>query len=151
MKVNYSGKFPPQETGFATSAGTGNIILKYIGCMRHSFTSLTEPSCSKTDCNGIKDFTPSTADAQGSGFEGARWPKVAGPDGRPTPGTINPFIIWNHPNPIYLSELVYRAQPNAATLESTKTWYLNLQNFWHPMPFTMPKPIVTFLGLPLKV
>ena len=37
--------------------------------------------------------------------------------GRETPGGINPFIIWNQPNPIYLCELVYRANPTKTTLE----------------------------------
>jgi hypothetical protein len=57
------------------------------------------------------------ADARSQGFEGARWPKMSGIDGRPSPGSINPFIIWNQPNPIALSELVYRAHPDRATLE----------------------------------
>jgi hypothetical protein len=57
------------------------------------------------------------AEAAAQGFEGVRWPKMAGIDGHPAPGSINPFIIWNQPNPIALCELVYRARPERATLE----------------------------------
>jgi len=58
--------------------------------------------------------------AASQGLEGVRWPKMSGPDGRTGPGTINPFIIWNQPNPIYLCELVYRAHPDRATLDKYK-------------------------------
>ncbi len=49
-------------------------------------------------------------------LRGARWPKMTGPEGRESPGG-NALIAWNQPQPIHLSELVYRAAPQRATLE----------------------------------
>jgi hypothetical protein len=39
-----------------------------------------------------------------------------GPEGRESPSTINPFIMWQQPHSIYMSELLYRARPDPATL-----------------------------------
>jgi hypothetical protein len=55
------------------------------------------------------------------GRAGAWWPKMTGPDGRESPSTINPFIMWQQPHPIYLAELLYRSAPTAETLEAFKT------------------------------
>ncbi|WP_031554446.1 hypothetical protein, partial [Parvularcula oceani] len=48
--------------------------------------------------------------------EGAWWPKMTGPDAVESPSTINPFIMWQQPHPIYLAELLYRAAPSEETL-----------------------------------
>jgi len=69
------------------------------------------------------------ADAAAKGWDGARWPKMSGINGRPTPGSINPFIIWNFPNPIYLCELVYRATPTDETLQKYKDIVLESGKF----------------------
>ena len=59
----------------------------------------------------------------GAGPRHRGWPGSAGrplvqdgrPDGRESPGG-NPLIVWNQPHPIYLAELLYRAQPDRQTL-----------------------------------
>ena len=38
------------------------------------------------------------------GVKGAWWPKMVGPEGRESPSTVNPFIMWQQPHPIYLAE-----------------------------------------------
>jgi hypothetical protein len=57
------------------------------------------------------------ARARSHGVRGAWWPKMVGPEGRESPSTVNPFIMWQQPHPIYLSEVIYRARPGRATLE----------------------------------
>jgi len=42
---------------------------------------------------------------------------MVGPDGRRTPGSINPFIIWQQPHPIYYAELLYQSSSRRSTLE----------------------------------
>ena len=49
-------------------------------------------------------------------MKGAWWPKMVGPDGPESPSTINPFLMWQQPHPILLSELIYRARPTQETL-----------------------------------
>jgi hypothetical protein len=55
--------------------------------------------------------------ARRHGVEGAWWTKMAGPNGWNSPSTINPFIMWQQPAPIYMAELAYRARPTAETLD----------------------------------
>jgi hypothetical protein len=55
--------------------------------------------------------------AHAYGAQGAWWPKMVGPEGRESPSTINPFIMWQQPHPIYLAELIYRSRPTRATLD----------------------------------
>ena len=58
------------------------------------------------------------ARARAHGVRGAWWPKMVGPEGRESPSTVNPFIMWQQPHPIYLAEVLYkRAAPTRATLE----------------------------------
>jgi hypothetical protein len=57
------------------------------------------------------------ATAAMQGYEGARWPKMVGPDGREGPSSVGVFLIWQQPHPIYYAELCYRARPEQGTLE----------------------------------
>ena len=79
-----------------------------------------------------------------------QWPKMAAPDGRPSPGGINPFIIWNQPNPIYLSELVYRANPNTTTLNKYKDLVFESAKFLASYAFYDAKTDRYILGPPVK-
>ena len=64
------------------------------------------PSCSNGACPGICRQLPE-AQARGPGATaspapgGRRWP---GPEGRNSPSTVTPFIMWQQPHPIYLAE-----------------------------------------------
>ena len=56
--------------------------------------------------------------ARGQGFDGARWPKMCGPEGDESPSAINPLIIWQQPHPMVMfAELVHRARPGREVLE----------------------------------
>ena len=54
---------------------------------------------------GISTQLPTAkARAKAHGVRGAWWPKMVGPEGRESPSTVNPFIMWQQPHPIYLAE-----------------------------------------------
>ncbi|MBK8188310.1 MAG: hypothetical protein IPK77_14215 [Cellvibrio sp.] len=55
--------------------------------------------------------------AKNRGLEGARWPKMVGPDGRESPGG-NPLIIWNQPHAIHLAEMLYEKTGNKKILKT---------------------------------
>jgi hypothetical protein len=57
-----------------------------------------------------------TEAAATQGYRGARWPKMAGPDGRDSPSPVGPLLIWQQPHPIYYAELAYRNAPQEETL-----------------------------------
>ncbi|WP_448701389.1 hypothetical protein ACFGVR_04305 [Mucilaginibacter sp. AW1-3] len=118
LKVNYGGSFPPQETGLTHISWYGKHNSEVYWWHVAQFYEWGHPELLAKSFAWYKKILPqAVAEANREGFEGARWPKMAGIDGRTSPGSINPFIIWNQPNPIYLAELLYRAAPTRATLK----------------------------------
>jgi len=56
------------------------------------------------------------ATAARQAYDGARWPKQTGPDGRETPGDVGPFLIWQQPHLLYLLYRGRGAHHRAAAL-----------------------------------
>ena len=118
MKVNYSGSFPPQESGLTHLTWYGKHNSEMYWWHTAQFCQWGRPELLENSLQWYLRILPrAKAQAMKEGFEGTRWPKMTGIDGEPSPGGINPFIIWNQPNPIYLAELVYRAKPSVAVLK----------------------------------
>ena len=55
--------------------------------------------------------------ARRQGYDGVRWPKMVGPEGRDSPSPIAPLLIWQQPHPIYYAELCYQRNPAKTTLD----------------------------------
>ncbi len=109
VRVNYASIFPPSECGLVTPTWFGKHNSEVYFIHSAQFYQWGHTDLLEKGLSWYQQVLPlAKADAAEKGYKGACWPKMAGPDGRPTPGGINPFIIWNHPNPIYLCELVYR-------------------------------------------
>lgn len=116
--VNCSGSLPPQETGLVCNSWRGRFHLEMHWWHAAHFahwnrTELLLPSLRWYST--VLDVSRQTARAQG--FDGARWPKQVGPDGRESPSTIGTFLVWQQPHPIHLAELVYRANPSREVIE----------------------------------
>ncbi|GAB6011940.1 hypothetical protein [Viscerimonas tarda] len=130
LKVNYAGSFPPSECGLVTPTWYGKHNAEVYLIHSAHFYQFGHAELLEKGLSWYQKILPlALADAKSTGWEGARWPKMAGIDGRPTPGGINPFIIWNFPNPIYLCELVYRAKPTKETLAQYKDMVLESGKF----------------------
>ncbi|HEX6924193.1 MAG TPA: hypothetical protein VF167_02100 [Longimicrobiaceae bacterium] len=113
------GTMPPQETGLTFNSWHGKSHLEMHWWHAAHFAlwgrvDLLERSLPWY--TRVLDRARETARRQG--YRGARWGKMVGPDGRESPSGIGPFLIWQQPHPIYYSELVYRAKPQRAVLES---------------------------------
>ena len=151
MKVNYSGSFPPQESGMAHISWYGKHNSEVYWIHAAQFYQWNHTELLEKGLQWYKTILPvARADAKSKGFEGARWPKMSGYDGRPGPGSINPFIIWNQPNPIYLSELVYRAHPEKATLDKYSDIVFESAKFLASYAFYDKKTDRYILGPPIK-
>ncbi|QOI63994.1 family 43 glycosylhydrolase [Arthrobacter sp. TES] len=116
--INCAGSLPPQETGLVCNSWRGRFHLEMHWWHAAHFalwnrTELLLPSLRWY--SSILEASRQTAKQQG--FEGVRWPKQVGPDGRESPSTIGTFLIWQQPHPIYLAELAYRATPDREVLE----------------------------------
>ncbi|BET68599.1 hypothetical protein ASA1KI_35170 [Opitutales bacterium ASA1] len=118
VRVNYAGSFPPAETGLQHLSWFGKHNSEVYFLHAAQFYQWGHAELIEKGLGWYRDLLPQgIAHARSEGFDGVRWPKMSGLDGRPSPGGINPYIIWNQPNPIYLAELVYRAAPTRETLE----------------------------------
>ncbi|MBC2606700.1 hypothetical protein [Pelagicoccus albus] len=119
MRVNYAGSMPPAESGLQHLTWFGKHHSEVYFIHAAQFYQWGHVDLLEKGLSWYRSIMPRAIEyAKSKGFEGVRWPKMSGIDGRPSPGGINPYIIWNQPNPIYLSELVYRAKPTEETLET---------------------------------
>jgi hypothetical protein len=130
LKVNYAGHFPPSECGLVTPTWYGKHNAEVYVVHSAHFYQFGHAELLEKGLFWFQTILPrAQADAKSKGWDGACWPKMSGIDGRPTPGGINPFIIWNFPNPVYLCELVYRAKPTSETLNKYKDIVLESGKF----------------------
>jgi len=116
--INCAGSLPPQETGLVCNSWRGRFHLEMHWWHAAHFAQWNRPELllpSLRWYSTILETSRQTAKAQG--FDGVRWPKQVAPDGRESPSPIGTFLIWQQPHPIYLAELVYRAEPSREVLE----------------------------------
>ena len=118
MAVNAAGSLPPQEEGLFSNSWNGKFHLEMHIWHAGHFALWGHPELLERSMPWyLSHLQQAEARARAHGAQGAWWPKMVGPDGRESPSTINPFIMWQQPSPIYLAELIYRAQPTRATLD----------------------------------
>ena len=108
--INCAGSLPPAETGLVCNSWRGKFHLEMHWWHAAHFPLWRRPELLRRSLFFYADILPQAREtAHRQGFPGARWPKQVGPEGRESPSTIGPFLIWQQPHPIYLAELVYRA------------------------------------------
>ncbi len=106
-----AGDFPPQESGLTHSSWYGKHHTEMIWWHAAHFALWGREALLAKNLDWYVRALPIARElAKSRGLEGARWPKMIGPDGRESPGG-NPLIVWNQPHPVHLAELVYRNAP----------------------------------------
>ena len=151
MKVNYAGSVPPAETGLASISWYGKHNSEVYFWHAAQFYEWGHTDLLEKGLSWYRKILPSgQAEAAAQGFDGVRWPKMSGIDGRTGPGTINPFIIWNQPNPIALCELVWRAHRDQAILEKYRDVVFESAKFLASFAVLDPKTNRYVLGPPIK-
>jgi hypothetical protein len=119
-RMQSAGTEPPQESGLTVNTWYGKFHTEMVWWHTAHFALWNRPEFAELPLQWFQQDLPAArATAKERGLRGARWPKMAGPEGRESPGG-NALIFWNQPQPIYLAELVYRARPSAAILEKYK-------------------------------
>lgn len=114
--VQFGGDFPPSETGLTLSSWYQKHHTEMIWWHAAHFSLWGRDAYLANLLGAYVRALPRAREiARGRGLDGARWPKMVGPDWRESPGG-NPLIVWNQPHPIHLAELLWRAAPTAATL-----------------------------------
>jgi hypothetical protein len=117
MAVNAAGSLPPQEEGLFSNSWNGKFHLEMHIWHAGHFALWGHPELLERSMSWyLEHLQQARARAGAHGLQGAWWPKMVGPEGRDSPSTIAPFIMWQQPGVIYLAELIYRAKPTLATL-----------------------------------
>jgi hypothetical protein len=116
--IQCAGSSPPQETGLACNSWFGKSHLEMHWWHAVHFALWNRLTLLERSLPWYEMILPvAKATAAMQGYEGARWPKMVGPDGRESPSNVGVFLIWQQPHPIYYAELCYRAHPDKETLE----------------------------------
>ena len=117
MKINASGKYPPQETGLVNNSWYGRFHYEMILWNLAHFALWDRWALLDSSLTVYKDnLNTAKMRAASQGYDGARYPKCTGPDGREWPHPIHAFLVWQQPTPIFFADLDYRAHPSKATL-----------------------------------
>jgi protein-glucosylgalactosylhydroxylysine glucosidase len=116
--IQNAGSLPPQETGLTCNSWYGKFHLEMYWWNTAHFALWGRPELLQRSFGFYEHILPEAqATAKRQGFEGARWPKMVGPDGRESPSPVGPWLIWQQPHPIQIAELLYQAFPIKETLE----------------------------------
>ncbi|ATY34354.1 hypothetical protein [Sphingomonas psychrotolerans] len=115
--INQTGEVPPQEEGLFSNSWNGKFHLEMPIFHTGHWASWGRPQLLERSLGWYLKMLPQAQQlARRHRVRGAWWSKMAGPNGWNSPSTVNPFIMWQQPHPIYLAELVYRAGGDQAAL-----------------------------------
>jgi hypothetical protein len=130
--IQCSGSMPPQETGLTVNSWYGKFHLEMHWWHAAHFSAWNRLELLERSLPWYLDRLPAARDlAESQGYSGVRWPKMVGPEGRDSPSSIGPLLIWQQPHPIFYAELCYRMHPNRATLERYRQIVHETATFMH--------------------
>ncbi len=110
--INCAGSVPPAETGLLLNSWRGKFHLEMHWFHALHFAAWGRSRLLERSLSWYAKVLPQAREtARRQGLAGARWPKQVGPEGRETPSSIGPFLVWQQPHPIFLAEMCFRADP----------------------------------------
>ena len=116
--IQCSGSMPPQETGLTVNSWYGKFHLEMHWWHAAHFAAWNRLFLLEKSLEWYRSILPAARKtAMSQGYEGARWPKMVGPEGRDSPSPIGPLLIWQQPHPIFYAELCRRIRGNRETLQ----------------------------------
>ncbi|WP_028609096.1 hypothetical protein [Paenibacillus harenae] len=116
--MHSGGSLPPQETGLMYNSWFGKSHLEMHWWHASHFPLWGRENYLLKSMDWYTGILPVARGlARSQGYEGARWPKMVGFDGKPCPSPVAPGLIWQQPHPIALAELCYLADPTEETLK----------------------------------
>ncbi len=147
--IQCAGSLPPQETGLTCNSWYGKFHLEMHWWHAVHFAYWGRLPLLDRSLDWYAAILPAARQtARAQGYRGARWPKMAGPEGRDSPSPIGPLLIWQQPHPLYYAELCYRARPDRATLERFRAIVFDTADFmasfahWDGRRFVLGPPVI---------
>ena len=109
--VQCTATLPPQETGLTCNSWYGKFHfemhpLHAAWLALYGRGDLLERSLDFY----VRNLDKAVELAASNGFEGARWPKMTGPDAVNSPSPIAPLLLWQQPHIIYMISLLRTAR-----------------------------------------
>ena len=151
MAVQEAGDWPPQEAGLVNLGWHGKFHLEMVPWHLAHYALWDRWEMPQEALGMYARFLPEArALAKKQGYPGARWPKMVGPDGRQSPGNVNPFLVWQQPHPMLFAELDWRANPTRETLEKWREILFATADFMAALPAPRDSDDHLHLGPPLK-
>lgn len=148
--IQCAGSKPPQETGLTVNSWYGKFHLEMHWWHAAHFALWNRLHLLERSLGWYHSVLPSARNqARAQGYRGARWPKMAGPEGRDSPSPIGPLLIWQQPHPIFYAELCYQGRPRRKTLEQYRSIVFESAEFMASYAFFDPKRGRYMLGPPL--
>jgi hypothetical protein len=148
--VNSAGVYPPQEEGLFSNSWNGKFHLEMHAWHSAHFAVWGRPELLERSMPWyLTHLDQARKRAKDMGVKGAWWPKMVGPEGRESPSTVNPWIMWQQPHPIYLAETLYNVRKDKATLEKYKALVFETAELLVSWPFFDRKEDRFILGPPM--
>ncbi len=111
MAVHDSGSIPPQETGLGVNSWFGKYHMEMYWWHAAHWALWGHADILEKSLAALPAMMPAgQAMAKREGAKGVKWSKMTDPSGMESPSGVGPVLVWQQPHPIYLAELVWRAQ-----------------------------------------
>lgn len=120
-RVQCAGSNPPQETGLTFNSWYGKPHTEMHWWHGVHFALWGRPEIMEKSLDYyFRSYEKAKELAQRQGYEGVRWIKMTDLDGNESPSSVAAFLIWQQPHIIYMAELAYRHNKDAAVLDKYK-------------------------------
>lgn len=117
LAIQSQGAIPTQETGLTASSWYGKHHTEMAWWHNAHWLLWNRSEYAVNMLQWYKNhLVEAKTLALTRGLQGARWPKMVGPDFRESPGG-NSLIIWNQPQAIHLAEMFYNRKPSHTVLK----------------------------------
>jgi hypothetical protein len=121
MAVHDAQSYPPQETGLGVNSWYGKFHMEMYWWHAAHWALWGHPDLLEKSLRNLNQLMPPGEKmAKLEGAKGVKWSKMTDPTGIESPSGVGPALVWQQPHPIYLAELVYRANKDRATLDRYK-------------------------------
>lgn len=109
---------PPQETGLTVNSWYGKSHLEMYMWHLAYLPLWGRSELLKKSLGWYKKILPKAVENAGrNNYKGAKWPKMVGPEGVDCPSKIATLLVWQQPHLLYMLEMIYQQEKDAALLE----------------------------------
>jgi len=134
-RIQCASAFPPQETGLTYNSWYGKPHLEMHWWHAAHYAQWGRPELLSRSIDWyFKVAQKARAIAKRQGFEGLRWQKMTDHAGDESPSSVGAFLIWQQPHFIYMTEMLYRSNPSAQTINKYKSLVFATADFMASFP-----------------